>query len=72
MVDLIPNGRNIAVTDANKIDYIRLISHHRLTSAIRAQIDNFLEVETREWTGFCLYYRLINYFSNAESEFDAN
>jgi E3 ubiquitin-protein ligase HUWE1 len=43
VVDLIPNGRNINVTDANKIDYIRLISHHRLTSAIRAQIDNFLE-----------------------------
>jgi len=43
IVDLIPNGRNIAVTDANKIDYIRLISHHRLTSAIRSQIDNFLE-----------------------------
>ena len=43
VVDLIPNGRNIAVTDSNKIDYIRLISHHRLTSAIRSQIDNFLE-----------------------------
>jgi hypothetical protein len=48
VVDLIPNGRHIAVTDANKMDYIRLISHHRLTSAIRAQIDNFLEVREGE------------------------
>lgn len=43
MVDLIPNGRNIAVTDENKHDYIRLIAHHRMTSAIRAQIDSFLQ-----------------------------
>ena len=61
MVDLIPNGRNIAVTDANKIDYIRLISHHRLTSAIRSQIDNFLEVSLvlYDWvmmvTRLCLF-----------------
>jgi E3 ubiquitin-protein ligase HUWE1 len=40
---LIPNGRNIAVTDQNKIDYIRLISHHSMTSAIRSQIMNFLD-----------------------------
>jgi len=43
VVDLIPNGRNILVTDDNKADYIRLIAHHRMTSAIRAQIDSFLQ-----------------------------
>lgn len=43
MVDLIPNGRNIVVNDDNKYDYIRLIAHHRMTSAIRAQIDSFLQ-----------------------------
>ena len=42
MEDLIPNGRHIAVTDENKADYIRLVAHHRMTSAIRAQIDSFL------------------------------
>eukprot|EP00602_Paraphysomonas_sp_CaronLab_P004577 CAMPEP_0185036162 /NCGR_PEP_ID=MMETSP1103-20130426/28714_1 /TAXON_ID=36769 /ORGANISM="Paraphysomonas bandaiensis, Strain Caron Lab Isolate" /LENGTH=4103 /DNA_ID=CAMNT_0027573585 /DNA_START=26 /DNA_END=12337 /DNA_ORIENTATION=+ len=43
VVDLIPNGRNIPVTDSNKADYIRLISHHSMTSAIRSQIDCFLQ-----------------------------
>jgi E3 ubiquitin-protein ligase HUWE1 len=40
---LIPNGRNIVVTDETKGEYIKLIAHHRMTSAIRAQIDSFLE-----------------------------
>jgi E3 ubiquitin-protein ligase HUWE1 len=43
VVDLIPNGRNIPVTDANKMEYIRLLSHHSMTSAIRSQINFFLE-----------------------------
>jgi E3 ubiquitin-protein ligase HUWE1 len=43
VVDLIPNGRNIMVTDDNKSDYIRLVAHHRMTSAIRSQIDSFLQ-----------------------------
>ncbi|CAE7632247.1 unnamed protein product [Symbiodinium microadriaticum] len=43
VVDLIPNGRNVSVTDSNKMDYIRLISHHSTTSAIRSQIDCFLQ-----------------------------
>jgi HECT-domain (ubiquitin-transferase) len=29
-VDLIENGRNIPVTDENKLDYVRLIAHHRM------------------------------------------
>jgi E3 ubiquitin-protein ligase HUWE1 len=42
-VDLISNGRNIPVTDLNKMDYIRLISHHSMTASIRSQIINFLD-----------------------------
>ena len=41
-VDLIPNGSHIAVTDENKFDYVRLVAHHRMTSAINSQIDSFL------------------------------
>lgn len=43
IVDLIPDGRNIPVTDENKMDYVRLITHHRMTSSIQPQIDAFLE-----------------------------
>jgi len=42
-VDLIPNGRNIAVTDDTKHEYVKLLAHHRMTTAIRKQIDSFLE-----------------------------
>ncbi|GAB0497846.1 hypothetical protein MMPV_009183 [Pyropia vietnamensis] len=42
VVDLIPNGRNIPVTNANKSEYVRLITDLRLTKAIRRQIDAFL------------------------------
>lgn len=38
VVDLIENGRNTAVTDENKGDYIRLIANHRMTNAIRKQV----------------------------------
>ena len=63
VVDLIQNGRNIAVTDDNKTDYIRLIAHHRMTSGIRSQIDSFL-------LGFydLVPAVLINIFSPAELE----
>jgi E3 ubiquitin-protein ligase HUWE1 len=37
-VDLIPNGRDIAVTDDNKHDYVKLLAHHRMTSAITKQV----------------------------------
>lgn len=40
--DLKPNGRNIAVTNDNKKEYVHLITQHKMTTAIRQQIDNFL------------------------------
>jgi E3 ubiquitin-protein ligase HUWE1 len=43
IVDLVPNGRNIPLTDENKLDYVRLVTHHRMTNSIRKQIDAFLE-----------------------------
>ncbi|KAJ3019634.1 hypothetical protein HKX48_001941 [Thoreauomyces humboldtii] len=41
-IDLLPDGRNMAVTEANKNDYVRLIVEQRLLTAIRAQIQAFL------------------------------
>ena len=63
VMDLIPDGRNIAVTDDNKAEYVRLVAHHRMTTAIRSQIDSFL-------TGFydIVPPELISIFSPAELE----
>lgn len=41
--ELIPGGRNIRVTDANKHEYVDLVAEHRLTTAIRPQINAFME-----------------------------
>ncbi len=41
-MDLIPNGSQIQVTDDNKFEYVRLVAHHRMTSAISSQIEAFL------------------------------
>nr|XP_043638137.1 E3 ubiquitin-protein ligase UPL2-like [Erigeron canadensis] len=41
--ELIPGGRNMLVTDENKKEYVDLIAEYRLTTAIRPQIDAFLE-----------------------------
>lgn len=42
-VDLVENGRNITVTGDNILDYVQLDAHHRMTAAIRKQLDAFLE-----------------------------
>ncbi|CAK4122100.1 unnamed protein product [Aphanomyces euteiches] len=42
VVDLIPNGRNVPVTDENKMEYVKLVTHHRMATGIRSQIDAFL------------------------------
>ncbi|KAG2277083.1 hypothetical protein Bca52824_059638 [Brassica carinata] len=41
--ELIPGGRNIKVTEENKHEYVDLIAEHRSTTAIRPQINAFLE-----------------------------
>jgi E3 ubiquitin-protein ligase HUWE1 len=35
--DLIPNGRNIPVTEDTKMEYIRLVCQMKMTGAIRKQ-----------------------------------
>jgi hypothetical protein len=34
----VPDGKNVDVTDSNKAEYVRLIAHHRMTSAIKTQV----------------------------------
>ena len=41
--ELIHEGRNIRVTKENKHEYVDLVAEHRLTTAIRPQINAFLE-----------------------------
>eukprot|EP01018_Ginkgo_biloba_P030617 Gb_17424 [translate_table: standard] len=41
--ELIPGGRNIRVTEENKHEYVDLVAEHQLTTAIRPQINAFLE-----------------------------
>eukprot|EP00842_Homolaphlyctis_polyrhiza_P005726 jgi/Hompol1/6154/HPOL_002609-RA len=43
VIDLKPNGRNIVVTEANKVEYVKLITEQRLVVAIKDQIDAFLK-----------------------------
>ncbi|KAK6441326.1 E3 ubiquitin-protein ligase tom1 [Oleoguttula sp. CCFEE 5521] len=40
--DLIPNGRDIAVTEDNKQEYVRLVVEHRLIKSVEGQLDAFL------------------------------
>lgn len=41
--ELRENGRNIRVTEENKHEYVDLVAEHRLTTAIRPQINAFLD-----------------------------
>ena len=43
VVDLIPNGRNVQVTEENKQEYVQLVVEHRLTGSVQAQLENFLQ-----------------------------
>jgi hypothetical protein len=52
-VDLKPNGRNIDVTDDNKLEYVNLVARHRMTSSIREQVGGWRRGrrESRESNG---------------------
>ena len=41
--ELIPGGRTIRVTEENKHEYVDRVAEHRLTTAIRPQINAFME-----------------------------
>ncbi|KAG7891381.1 hypothetical protein KL906_004721 [Ogataea polymorpha] len=43
VIDLKPNGRDIAVTEENKHEYVRLIVEYRLKTSVQEQMDNFLK-----------------------------
>ncbi|KAG2736502.1 hypothetical protein G9P44_000592 [Scheffersomyces stipitis] len=42
IIDLIPNGRNIPVTEENKHDYVKKVVEYRLQTSVAEQMDNFL------------------------------
>jgi E3 ubiquitin-protein ligase HUWE1 len=42
-IDLIPNGRNIPVTEDNKHDYVRCVVDYRLVTSVKDQLDEFLK-----------------------------
>ena len=42
-VDLMPNGSNIPVTRENRLQYIYLVAHYRLTKQIKKQSAAFFE-----------------------------
>lgn len=42
-LDLIPNGSNIAVAKENRLQYIQLVSHYRLSKQIKLQSEAFFE-----------------------------
>ncbi|KAK5660958.1 hypothetical protein OQA88_12333 [Cercophora sp. LCS_1] len=43
VVDLIENGRNVAVTETNKHEYVRLIVEHKLLASVKEQMESFLK-----------------------------
>lgn len=43
MIDLIPDGRNVPVTQENKEEYVQRVVEYRLVESVREQLDNFLK-----------------------------
>jgi len=43
LIELKPGGKNIAVSNENKEEYVRLITENKMTTAIKAQINSFIE-----------------------------
>jgi E3 ubiquitin-protein ligase HUWE1 len=41
--ELLPNGKDIVVTDSNKTEYVRLLAHHHMTASVQSQLEAFLE-----------------------------
>lgn len=63
IIDLIEDGRNIPVTQENKVEFVKLVTEYKLTKSISPQIDAFLkgfyEIVPKE---------LIQLFSDSELE----
>ena len=58
-LDLIPNGSNVAVTKENRLQYIQLVSHYRLSKQIKLQSEAFfeglLEMIDTKWLRWVLF-----------------
>lgn len=53
VVDLIPNGQNVQVTEENEADYVRAVTEVRRTRAIEKQIEGFYElIPLEDWKIF--------------------
>lgn len=63
IIDLIPNGRNIPVTDENKHKYIELLCELKVTNSIKEQLEAFMD-------GFkeLIQPKLISIFDDKELE----
>ncbi|THU49759.1 hypothetical protein C4D60_Mb06t12920 [Musa balbisiana] len=61
--ELIPGGRNIRVTEENKHEYVDRVAEHLLTTAIRPQINAFMEGFTE-----LIHRDLISIFNDKELE----
>lgn len=42
IIDLVDNGRNIPVTEENKLEYVQLVVEYRLTTSVAEQMNNFI------------------------------
>jgi E3 ubiquitin-protein ligase HUWE1 len=42
IVDLIPDGRNVQVTEENKHEYVRLVVEHKMIGSVKEQLEHFL------------------------------
>ncbi|TIA87455.1 hypothetical protein E3P99_03162 [Wallemia hederae] len=73
-IDLIPNGQNVAVTRDNKIQYIHLVSHHRLNTQIEPQCNAFFQglssIIDNKWLRMFDQHELGVLIGGAESEID--
>ncbi|RCI16673.1 hypothetical protein L249_2219 [Ophiocordyceps polyrhachis-furcata BCC 54312] len=43
VVDLVPNGREILVSEENKHEYVRLVVEHKLLASVKDQMEHFLK-----------------------------
>ncbi|RAO65801.1 uncharacterized protein BHQ10_001813 [Talaromyces amestolkiae] len=43
VIDLIPNGRNIPVTQENKEEYVQRVVEYKLAGSVKEQLENFLK-----------------------------
>ncbi|CAF2360541.1 unnamed protein product [Rotaria sp. Silwood2] len=76
IIELKPNGRNIAVTDENRIEYIHLVANYKLNKQINEQVLKFREglcdVINIEWLRMFDANELRILISGAPGEIDVN